>query len=115
MFLQLFVGHFNELVFFSFRDLFGEDPAEIAFRVREARISFVSGHSSFSFQVSIIIQWGSRVDFIKVGPTAQIIEIALSICALHLRRTIMPVKSFSKVRRYALRRAPNFMKSTPDI
>ena len=70
MFLQLFVGHFNELVFFSFRDLFGEDPAEIAFRVREARISFVSGHSSFSFQVSIIIQCGSGVDFIKVGPTA---------------------------------------------
>ena len=58
---------------------------------------------------------GPGVDFIKVGPTAQIIEIALSICALHLRRTIMPVKSFSKVRRYALRRAPNFMKSTPDI
>ena len=115
MFLQLFVGHFNELVFFSFRDLFGEDPAEIAFRVREARISFVSGHSSFSFQVSIIIQCGSGVDFIKVGRTAQIIEIGLSICALHLRRTIMPVKSFSKVRRYALRRAPNFMKSTPDI
>ena len=40
-------------------------------------------------------------------------EIALSICALPLRRTIMPIKSVSKVGHYALRRAPNFMKLTP--
>ena len=52
------------------------------------------------------------VEFIKVGPTVQIIEIALSICALHLRRTITPVKSFSKVGCYALHCAPKFMKST---
>ena len=55
---------------------------------------------------------GPGVDFIIVGNIAQIIEIALSICALRLSRTITPVKSFSKVGCYALRRAPNFMKST---
>ena len=36
------------------------------------------------------------VNFIKVGRMAQIIEIALSICALRLRRTITHVKSFLK-------------------
>ena len=53
-----------------------------------------------------------RVHFTKVGRMAQIIEKALSICALRLCRTIMPVKSFSKVGCYALHRAPNFMKLT---
>ena len=32
------------------------------------------------------------VDFIKVGRTLQIIEKALSICALRVCRTMMPVK-----------------------
>ena len=52
------------------------------------------------------------VDFMKVERTAQIIE-ALSICALRLHHTITPVKSFSKVGRYALCRTHNFLKSTP--
>ena len=43
----------------------------------------------------------SEVDFIKVGRTAQIGEIALFICALRLRHTITPVKSFSEVWRAA--------------
>ena len=43
---------------------------------------------------------------------AQITEKVLSICALRLRHTFTLVKSFSKVGRYVLRRAPNFMKST---
>ena len=43
--------------------------------------------------------WCSGVDFIKVGRTAQIIDI----CVLCLRRTLTPVKSFSKVGGYALR------------
>ena len=46
----------------------------------------------------------SRVDFIKVWQKAQIVDIALSICALRLGRTISPVKSSSKVRHCALRR-----------
>ena len=37
------------------------------------------------------------------------------ICALRLPHTIMPVTSFSKVGRYALCRAPNYMKSTPEV
>jgi hypothetical protein len=47
-----------------FSQLFGDDPADVAFRVREARISFVSGHSSFAFQVnreepSSFLGWGT--------------------------------------------------------
>ena len=37
------------------------------------------------------------VDFIKLGGTGQIIEIALSICALRLPRTFTHVKSFQKL------------------
>ena len=55
------------------------------------------------------------VDFMKVGRRAQIIEIVLSIWDLRLSRTIMPVKSFSKVGPYTLRRTPNFMKSTQGV
>ena len=45
----------------------------------------------------------------------QIIEIALSICALRLRPTFWEAFYWRKVGRYALRSAPNFMKSTPVI
>ena len=55
------------------------------------------------------------VNFIKVGRTAQIIEISLSIFAPRLCRTITPVKSFPKVGRYTLCRVPNFMKSAPEL
>ena len=58
------------------------------------------------------------VDFIKVGRTAQIIEIALSIC-LDLCSTPTPnfyaTKSFLKVGGCALRRAPKFMKLTSGV
>ena len=40
-------------------------------------------------------------------------SLIISICSLRLRRTIPPVKSFSKVGRCALCHTPNFMKSTP--
>ena len=50
---------------------------------------------------------------IKVGRTAQIIEIALSICALRQHRTFTPEKSFSKVGHRARQGAKRYMKLTP--
>ena len=55
------------------------------------------------------------VDFIKVKSWAQIIEIALSICALGLRPTFTPLKNFSKVGRRARIGHKKFMKSTPGL
>ena len=43
----------------------------------------------------------SGVDFIKVGHTAQNIEIALSICALHLRPAFEKLFSSVRVQRKA--------------
>ena len=77
------------------------------------RLSFVKNEKGKQLFEASKQTYKPGVYFMKVEGTAQFIEIALSICALRLRHTITPVKSFSKVGRYALPHAPNFMKSSP--
>ena len=67
------------------------------------------------YKFNQIVKFG--VDFIKDKSWAQIIEIALSICTLRLRPTFWEAFYWRRVGRYtlryALRSAPNFMKSNP--
>ena len=56
-----------------------------------------------------------RVDFIKVGRKAQIMEIALSKLGARRKANPTPLKSFSKVGRRARKGRKKFMKSTPSL
>ena len=65
--------------------------------------------------VRILIQikeW-PRVDFIKVGRKAQIIEIFPSKLGARRKARCRPLKSFSKVGRSAWKGRKKFMKATP--
>ena len=53
------------------------------------------------------------VHFIKVGSKAQIIEITIHLCPYAYAQVFQKLFTGAKVGCYALRSAPNFMKSTP--
>ena len=57
----------------------------------------------------------SGVDFIKVGRTAQIIEIARLKLGARRKAHSTPLKSFSKVGRRVQKRRKTVMKSTPAL
>ena len=67
------------------------------------RMNFSSWDYHFKFYVKFLIFnfLTPRVDFIKVGRTAQIIEIVLSKLGAQLKLRSTPLKSFSKVERRA--------------
>ena len=78
------------------------------------------GHSNYIVQFSLFnfipsIFGKSGVDFIKVGPMAQIIEIALSICALRLRPTFWDAFHWRESWAQGRRAQKQFMKLTHDV